>query len=609
MSHVVQGQAPVLTLSRLNQATPNEAIQLLDGSYEHSPWIASAALAHRPFKSVNHLKQCMAGIVRNSTHEQKLSLLRAHPELAGKAMVSNSLTHESTLEQSKAGLTHCTPEEFAHLQALNASYNQKFGWPFILAVRGPRGTGLSRQQIIAAFERRLNHQPAMELAECLRNIHRIVELRLNDKFGITTLDGNWVWDCAEHLATFSEPEFQARGELATLYMTDAHRAAAAQLAQWMTECGFDEVGIDAVGNVVGRYLGTDAGRKAVLTGSHYDTVRNAGKYDGRLGILAPMAAVRGLKNAGERLPFTLEVIGFAEEEGQRFKATFLAAEAVIGRFPDRYLTLEDSAGVSLRETICAALPEAQRSSVLQSPHALASLIRSQARRADDVDGFIEIHIEQGPVLLEGDHPLGVVTSINGSVRLMVEVQGVASHAGTTPMAIRKDAAMAACELGLYVEQRAGCEPHLVATMGMLEVPNGSINVVPGACHFSLDVRAPNNEQRDAAVADILDTLKDICARRGLGVQIEETMRASAAPSHPAWQKRWEQVVSDLGFEVFRLPSGAGHDAMKMAELCPQAMLFVRCGNGGISHNPLETMTNDDAELCVQAFTHYLQLLR
>ena len=146
-------------------------------------------------------------------------------------------------------------------------------------------------------------------------------------------------------------------------------------------------------------------------------------------------------------------------------------------------------------------------------------------------------------------------------------------------------------------------------MGMLEVPNGSINVVPGACHFSLDVRAPNNEQRDAAVADILDTLKDICARRGLGVQIEETMRASAAPSHPAWQKRWEQVVSDLGFEVFRLPSGAGHDAMKMAELCPQAMLFVRCGNGGISHNPLETMTNDDAELCVQAFTHYLQLLR
>jgi beta-ureidopropionase / N-carbamoyl-L-amino-acid hydrolase len=609
MTNTVQKPAPSLTLSRLNQATLEDAIEWLDGSYEHSPWIARAALAHRPFKSVNHLKQCMAGIVRHSTHEQKLSLLRAHPELAGKAMVSNSLTDESTSEQSRAGLTHCTSDEFAHLQTLNARYNDKFGWPFILAVRGPRGTGLSRGQIIATFERRLNHQPAMELAECLRNIHRIVELRLNDKFGISTHDGDWVWDCAEQLATYSEPEFQARGELATLYMTDAHRAAAAQLAQWMNECGFDAVSIDAVGNVIGRYFGTDTSRKAVLTGSHYDTVRNAGKYDGRLGILAPMAAVRGLRTSGMRLPFTLEVIGFSEEEGQRFKATFLAAEAVIGRFPDRYLNLEDSAGVSMRETITAALPETQRSSVFQSSSALAGLIRSQARRAEDVEGFIEIHIEQGPVLLEGDHPLGVVTSINGSVRLMVEVQGVASHAGTTPMAIRKDAAMAACELGLFVEQRASREPHLVATMGMLAVPNGSINVVPGACHFSLDIRAPHDAQRDAAVADILKKLNDICSRRGLSVHVEETMRAAAAPSHPAWQARWEQVVADLGFEVFRLPSGAGHDAMKMAELCPQAMLFVRCGNGGISHNPLETMTNDDAELCVQAFSQYLQLLR
>jgi beta-ureidopropionase / N-carbamoyl-L-amino-acid hydrolase len=181
--------------------------------------------------------------------------------------------------------------------------------------------------------------------------------------------------------------------------------------------------------------------------------------------------------------------------------------------------------------------------------------------------------------LEGDHPLGVVTSINGSVRLMVEIQGVASHAGTTPMAIRKDAAMAACELGVYLEKRAACEPNLVGTMGMLTVPSGSINVVPGACQFSLDIRAPDDEQRDRAVTDVLTELKAICVRRGLGLSIEETMRAAAAPSDPVWQARWERVVADMGFEVFRLPSGAGHDAMKMAEICPQAMLFVRCGNG------------------------------
>ena len=176
------------------------------------------------------------------------------------------------------------------------------------------------------------------------------------------------------------------------------------------------------------------------------------------------------------------------------------------------------------------------------------------------------------------------------------------------MAIRKDAAMAACELGVYLEARAASEPNLVGTMGMLQVPSGSINVVPGACQFSLDIRAPGDAQRDLAVQDVLAELKAICERRGLAYSVEETMRAAAAPSAPAWQARWERVVEDLGLEVFKLPSGAGHDAMKMAELCPQAMLFVRCGNGGISHNPLETMTSDDAEQCVEAFTHYLNLL-
>jgi N-carbamoyl-L-amino-acid hydrolase len=182
-----------LTLEQINAATPAEATALLDGLYEHSPWIAEAAMSQRPFRSLAHLKQVMAQVVRDAGRERQLALIRAHPELAGKAMVSNTLTAESTHEQSKAGLTNCTAEEFARIQTLNADYNAKFGFPFILAVRGPRGTGLSKRDIIDTFARRLDNHPDFEVAECLRNIHRIVEIRLNDKFGVEPVLGNLVW--------------------------------------------------------------------------------------------------------------------------------------------------------------------------------------------------------------------------------------------------------------------------------------------------------------------------------------------------------------------------------------------------------------------------------
>jgi len=235
-------------------------------------------------------------------------------------------------------------------------------------------------------------------------------------------------------------------------------------------------------------------------------------------------------------------------------------------------------------------------------------IAATKRNPADYLGFVEAHIEQGPVLDELDLPLGVVTSINGSVRHVGEVVGVASHAGTTPMDRRRDAATAVAELALYAERRAAAAPHLVATMGMLQVPSGSINVVPGRCQFSLDIRATTDEVRDACAKDVLAELKAICERRGLHYRLEETMRAAAAPSAPAWQLRWEKAVAAVGLPVHRLPSGAGHDAMKLHEVMPQAMLFVRGGNAGISHNPLEEVSNDDAELCVRAFLHLLEQL-
>lgn len=594
-----------ITLEQLNRATLADATQMLEGLYEHSPWIAQQALAKRPFASLAALKHVMVTVLAHAGVDAQLALIRAHPELAGKAMVSQSLTAESTNEQTRAGLTNCTPEEFAHIQQLNAKYNTKFGFPFILAVRGPRGTGLSKREIIATFERRLNHPVDFERAECIRHIHRIAEIRLNDKFGFEPQVGQRVWDWHEDLSRHSDPGFKEQGQLTVTYLTDAHRACAADIAARMRDCGFDEVGIDAVGNVVGRYhadphpdpLSEGEGVKTLLTGSHYDTVRNGGKYDGRLGVFVPMACVQKLHAAGRRLPFAFEVVAFSEEEGQRYKATFLGSGALTGDFNPAWLDQQDADGVTLR----AAMQHAGLPATLEAIDALK-------RDASKYLGFVEVHIEQGPVLNEMDLPLGVVTSINAGVRFHCETLGMASHAGTTPMNRRRDAASAVAELALYMEQRALADGDSVATIGMLQVPGGSINVVPGRCLFSLDLRAPSDSQRDALERDVLAKAHAICEQRGIGLKVEESMRAAAAPSDPAWQARWERAVQSLGVPLHRMPSGAGHDAMKLHEIMPQAMLFVRGLNSGISHNPLESSTCDDIELCVDAFSKLLDQL-
>ena len=584
-----------LSLKKLNTASAQEALQLLDGLYEHSPWIAEDALKHRPFVSWAHLKHCMAQVLQDAGREAQLGLIRAHPELAGKAMVRKELTAESTHEQSKAGLTDCTPAEFEKIQSLNAAYKQKFGWPFILAVRGPRGLGLNKHQIIATFERRLNGHPEFELQECLRNIHRIVEIRLNDKTNCHPLQGQQVWDWQEDLAQYSDPGFKEAGQLTVTYLTEAHLACSKSIQSTMKLAGFDEVLVDAVGNVVGRYHPAVSGAKYLMTGSHFDTVRNGGKYDGRLGIYVPIACVQKLSQAQQRLPIGLEVVAFAEEEGQRYKATFLGSGALVGQFNSDWLSQTDANGISMRDAMKnAGLNE----------HEIPNI----QRKPGDYVGFIEVHIEQGPVLNELNLPLGIVSSINGSVRYVCDMVGMASHAGTTPMDRRRDAACAVAELALYMEKRAAADGDSVATIGQLQVPNGSINVVPGKCTFSMDMRAPLDPQRDALEKDVLNTLDEICSRRGLVCHREATLRAPAAPSAPEWQQRWENALKDMGVPRFVMPSGAGHDAMKLHEVMPQAMLFVRGENSGISHNPLESTTADDMQLCIDAFAHVLHQL-
>jgi beta-ureidopropionase / N-carbamoyl-L-amino-acid hydrolase len=612
------------TLAAFNAAAATEAAQVLDGIYEHSPWIAQAALAKRPFASVAALEQALMGAVATAGPDAQLALIRAHPELAGKAMVAQHLTEHSTDEQSRAGLTHCSADEFARLQQLNADYNRKFGWPFILAVRGARGTGLSRTQIIDTFARRLAYTKDQEFAECLRQIHRIAQIRLHERMGTPPTLGEELWDWHQDLAQHSDPGFAEQGQLTVTYQTEAHRAAAADLAQRMRDCGFDSVEIDVLGNVVGRYHNNsykcpmDAGNvpknhveneRFLLTGSHYDTVRNAGRYDGRLGILLPMMAVRELHRANTRLPFGIELVAFAEEEGQRFKATFLAASALVGDFKAEWLEQTDADGISMEKTIVAGV-QSRNDAPISGANDLQQRIAAIRRDPAQYLGFVEVHIEQGPVLNELNLPLGVVTSINGSVRYLCEITGLASHAGTTPMDRRRDAALAAAEIALYVEKRALQDADSptggsVGTMGMLHVPNGSINVVPGRCQFSLDLRAPTDAQRGALSGDVLQRTSDICAHRGVQLKVEESMRVAAAPSDPAWQARWAKAVAATGAPVHLMPSGAGHDAMKLHQILPQAMLFVRGENAGISHNPLESTTAADMHLALEAFNHLL----
>lgn len=578
------------TLEYLNQCDAPTFTSTLHGIYEHSPWIPERAAARRPLRNITELKQALQEVVANASRAEQLQLIRAHPELAGKAAIAGELTVESTGEQARAGLNRCTPEEFNTLHNLNRDYNAKFGFPFILAVKGATGKGLTREQIIATFTRRLRNHPEDELHEALRQIGRIAEMRINDLLDHTPQLGIEVMNRAEEIGGWSEDD----DGLTCTYMTATHQRTAAQLVRWMQEAGM-HAHIDTVGNVVGRYLSTDPAAKTLITGSHYDTVRNAGKYDGREGILLAIAVVKHLHERNETLPFHFEVIGFAEEEGVRFKSTFLGSNAVIGQFDLSLLDNTDRDGISMREALTAAGHD-------------VNTIPQIARDPADVLAYVEVHIEQGPVLLQHNLPVGIVTSIAGSSRYLVTLRGVASHAGTTPMSMRKDAAAAAAEIVLYVEQRCAQnqEASLVGTVGQLQVPNGSTNVIPGRCMLSLDIRAANDQVREAAVADILRQIASICEKRNITVQTELSVSAPAAPCAPWLMQQLAAATERAGVRPFELASGAGHDAMAVARMTDVAMLFTRCGNGGISHNPLETMTADDAEVSAHILLDFLR---
>jgi beta-ureidopropionase / N-carbamoyl-L-amino-acid hydrolase len=349
--------------------------------------------------------------------------------------------------------------------------------------------------------------------------------------------------------------------------------------------------IDVVGNVVGRYPSARPDAGVLIVGSHYDTVRNAGKYDGRLGILTGIVAVEELRRRDIALPFHLDVVGFSEEEGVRFSAPYLGSAAMAGRFDPDMLERRDATGQSLAD-------------VLLERGGTAKAIAALALR-DKLVGYVEVHIEQGPVLLHENLPVGVVTAIAGFARRRVTVRGVAGHAGAVPMSLRHDAAAAAAEVVSMVERRCSQVAGLRGTVGQLQVPGGAINVIPAMCELSLDIRSDNAGDLEKALDDITGGIEAIAERRGVSVVIEKVAGLPPVLCTPRLQDALGCAVAREGISVRSLVSGPGHDAVMFDGVTDVGMLFVRCGNGGISHSPLETITASDADMGVRILLDFL----
>jgi allantoate deiminase len=400
--------------------------------------------------------------------------------------------------------------------------------------------------------------------------------------------GNALMVQAHQLAQFTEdpPRVTRR------YLTPQHKQAGDYLIGLMREAGMT-AGFDALGNVVGRYQAENQDAPVVMTGSHMDSVRNAGKYDGLFGILTAIACVKNLRDRARRLPYTLQIVGFGDEEGVRFGAALIGSRAMAGTFDPAWLDQADDDGVTMRQALIAfgGDPDGWR---------------ALDRRGGNVVAYVESHIEQGPVLLNESVPVGVVTAIAGTTRMRVRVTGLAGHAGTVPMGSRQDALTAASEMVLFVERH--CETHngLVGTVGKLTVLPGAINVIPQDVELTIDVRSGDDTLREEAVRIFDMSLREIVRRRRVAVDIVPFYAANAAPCDPSLQNAFAAAIAAHDIALHRLPSGAGHDAMVFPAVCPIAMLFVRCGNNGISHHPDETMTAEDAEIATSVLLHFFE---
>jgi len=393
------------------------------------------------------------------------------------------------------------------------------------------------------------------------------------------------------LAAISEtPEHLAR-----IFLTDEHRAAADLILSWMRSAGM-VAHLDAIGNVCGRYEGEVAGLPCLMLGSHYDTVRDAGRWDGPLGLITAISCVADLHKRERRLPFAIEVTGFADEEGVRFASTLLGSRAVAGTFDESVLGVRDAAGISMRDALTKF--------GLDPDH-----IGAAARARSELLAYVELHIEQGPVLEALKLPVGVVTAIAGATRLAASLTGMAGHAGTVPMLLRRDALAAAAECIVEIEEFCKTdEDGLLGTVGYIHAMPGATNVIPGQVAFTIDLRAPSDAHRKLAVADIVRRIEAIARRRKLALQLDVTHENRTVPCAPWLKRQVAEAIAGEGFRAFELPSGAGHDGMAMIDIADIAMVFVRC-RGGISHHPDEHVDPADADAGARVLLRLIETFR
>lgn len=386
------------------------------------------------------------------------------------------------------------------------------------------------------------------------------------------------------LSTISETP----GQLTRVYLSPEHMRANTLVAQWMEEAGM-LTWQDAVGNICGRYEAAGEGAPAVLLGSHLDTVRNAGRYDGMLGVLTAIEVVDSLHRQGLHGEQAVEIIGFADEEGTRFNITLLGSRGLTGTWPAGWLECQDAQGVSVAQAMVNVGLDPSR-------------ILMAERATEEFSAYLELHIEQGPVLEQADVPLGVVTAINGARRLTCCFTGEAGHAGTVPMAHRHDALTAAAQWIAFVEQKTReSGPEQVATVGTLQCEPGAVNVIPGAVTLTLDIRSPDDDRREMLLNALLDEAGRIAAERGLSFSNDIFYTIAATPCDARLREVLAGAVSEVQGRALWLPSGAGHDAIAVAERWPSAMLFVRCDRG-ISHHPAERVQLEDVAKALQAYS-------
>jgi allantoate deiminase len=383
--------------------------------------------------------------------------------------------------------------------------------------------------------------------------------------------------------------------LARIFLTREHHAAADLILGWMREAGM-LASLDAIGNVGGRYEGNRPGLPCLMLGSHYDTVRDAGKWDGPLGLITAISCIADLHRRGRRFPFAIEVTGFADEEGVRFASTLLGSRAVAGTFNERVLADRDEAGISMRDALIEF--------GLDPDH-----IGAAARAPSELLAYIELHIEQGPVLEAQNLPVGVVTAISGATRLAASLTGMAGHAGTVPMALRRDALTGAAECIVAIEELCRTDPGgLVGTVGYIHANPGATNVIPGQVSFTMDIRATTDTHRRKAVADIVRRVESIAKARKLQLQVDVTHENRTVPCAPWLRSQIAEAIAGEGFPVFELPSGAGHDGMAMIDIADIGMVFVRC-RGGVSHHPDEHVETADADAGARVLLRLIENFR